>query len=192
MNYINIYNKIVEYRQSNLPENSYTENHHIIPKCLGGDNSKENLVTVSTKEHYILHHLLIKIYPENTSISKAFKMLRNRLNVDRTNNPYSCIRKCEYIMHSEEARQKISKYHKGKIPWNKNIKFSDITKQKMSESHIGKTSARKGVILSDETKRKMSESNKNKIWVNNGIITKFVNFDNIPEGFVRGRIKKTH
>ena len=36
------------------------ENHHIIPKSLGGDNSKDNLVRLLPREHFICHILLTK------------------------------------------------------------------------------------------------------------------------------------
>ena len=43
MRYEYIYNQITE-RAKNRVLVGYNEKHHIIPKCLGGDNSKENLV----------------------------------------------------------------------------------------------------------------------------------------------------
>lgn len=43
---------------------------------------------------------------------------------------------------------------------------------------------------SSETKRKLSEASKDRIWINNGIVNKLVKIDSdIPEGFVRGRLK---
>jgi hypothetical protein len=40
----------------------YVERHHIVPKCLKGDNSKENLIYLTAKEHFVAHLLLWKIY----------------------------------------------------------------------------------------------------------------------------------
>lgn len=39
----------------------YHEKHHIIPKSLGGDNSKSNLVKLTAREHLICHLLLTKM-----------------------------------------------------------------------------------------------------------------------------------
>lgn len=39
----------------------YTEGHHIILKCLGGSNSKSNLVRLTAREHFICHRLLVKM-----------------------------------------------------------------------------------------------------------------------------------
>lgn len=61
MNYLKIYNKIINYRLENKYV-GYTECHHILPKSLGGTNDKENLVNLSAREHFICHLLLTKIY----------------------------------------------------------------------------------------------------------------------------------
>lgn len=39
----------------------YCERHHIIPKSLGGNDLKENLVKLTPKEHHTVHHLLTKM-----------------------------------------------------------------------------------------------------------------------------------
>ncbi len=36
----------------------YTEVHHIVPRCIGGDNSKSNLVRLTPEEHFVAHQLL--------------------------------------------------------------------------------------------------------------------------------------
>jgi hypothetical protein len=73
MNYQKLYNQIIENRKQNpLPNNEYGEVHHVIPKSLGGDNEKENLVKLSAREHFICHYLLTKMY-ENDTIS-LYKM----------------------------------------------------------------------------------------------------------------------
>ena len=43
-------------------KNDYYELHHIIPKCLGGTNSADNLVLLTAREHYIAHLLLYAYY----------------------------------------------------------------------------------------------------------------------------------
>lgn len=56
----------------------YTEKHHIIPRCLGGDNSKENLVLLTAREHFIAHALLAKIY-ENSEVSYKLSAAFNKM-----------------------------------------------------------------------------------------------------------------
>lgn len=54
---------------------------------------------------------------------------------------------------TDEFRQKISKLHKGKIPWNKGIPISEELKQKLLATHLGKKH-------SEETRKKMSVARK--------------------------------
>lgn len=56
--YNNIINKAASRK---LPGGTYKERHHIIPRCLGGDNSKSNLVDLTAREHFICHWLLTKM-----------------------------------------------------------------------------------------------------------------------------------
>ena len=35
----------------------YYENHHIIPKCLGGSDKNENRVLLTAREHFVCHKL---------------------------------------------------------------------------------------------------------------------------------------
>ena len=48
---------IIAAQSQNRKKNNgvYYENHHILPKSLGGDNSKDNLVNLTAREHFICH-----------------------------------------------------------------------------------------------------------------------------------------
>jgi hypothetical protein len=48
-----------------------TERHHIIPRALGGDNSPENLVRLTFREHFLAHWCLTKF----TTGNDRYKML---------------------------------------------------------------------------------------------------------------------
>ena len=62
MNYANHYNKLITHAISRTDVLKYTEKHHAIPKSLGGENTGENIVPLTPKEHFIAHLLLAKIY----------------------------------------------------------------------------------------------------------------------------------
>ena len=64
MNYKKIYDDLILQAKINIP-NGYTEVHHIIPKSLGGNNLKDNLIRLSPRQHYIAHLLLYKIHKGN-------------------------------------------------------------------------------------------------------------------------------
>lgn len=75
MEYSKVYNKIVargKERGNNKKKlEGYYEAHHILPKCLGGVDSKENLVLLTAKEHFICHLLLEKMYPNEKGLALA-------------------------------------------------------------------------------------------------------------------------
>ena len=74
MHYFSRYTKIIEYFKHNFHE-GYNEKHHIIPKCLGGDNSENNLVELTAREHFLCHMLLCEIYPNENKLKHALFLM---------------------------------------------------------------------------------------------------------------------
>jgi hypothetical protein len=154
MNYIKIYDNIIFaakiQNRTKLRKNQkgyiYYENHHIVPKCLGGNDDEENLVLLTAREHFVCHKLLTYIHKNNRKIACAFHKMT-------FGNSNKCIKKSydykyarELFMTvpvSEETRQKQSKSHKGK-------KFSKEHKHNLSIS-VKKT---KDNASDDEKKRR--------------------------------------
>ena len=64
----------------------YYENHHIIPRSLGGDDAKENLVLLTMKEHYICHLLLTKMQITNENRFKMQSAFRRFCYGDENNS----------------------------------------------------------------------------------------------------------
>ena len=69
MNYQKIYDCIILNAKCKKYDD-YIERHHILPKCLGGNNSSKNIIKFSAREHYICHWLLTKIYKDTPQYSK--------------------------------------------------------------------------------------------------------------------------
>lgn len=70
-----IYIEIIERsRTREIPK--YKERHHIIPICLGGNNSKDNLAYITPRKHFICHWLLVKMYPRNNRLKHALAMIQ--------------------------------------------------------------------------------------------------------------------
>ncbi|AUM58670.1 putative homing endonuclease [Plesiomonas phage phiP4-7] len=61
MNYQAIYSDLIAKRKSKKPR-GYSEKHHIIPRCLGGSDDRNNLVMLTAREHFIAHRLLAKVH----------------------------------------------------------------------------------------------------------------------------------
>lgn len=49
----------------------YYENHHIIPRSLGGTDTPENLVLLTSREHYFCHRLLTRM-TDGRNLSKMY------------------------------------------------------------------------------------------------------------------------
>jgi hypothetical protein len=158
VDYSKLYNKIIENAKNknrSKKDNIYYEKHHIIPKCSGGLNNSDNLVLLTAREHFLVHWILYRIYPENRSIIVAFKAMFAK---GRSNNRYTpSSRVFEESRKAFSDSQKGNKNHRFGIThtFNKGKKHTEEFKKRQSEIHKGKK-------FSDETKKKMSESNKGK------------------------------
>jgi hypothetical protein len=71
-----------------------SECHHVIPRCIGGDDDEKNLVYLTPEEHYVAHQLLIKIYPNSPKLVYAAWMMRtSSTNQSRNNKTYGWIKR---------------------------------------------------------------------------------------------------
>ena len=70
MNYQKIYTNLIDRAVSRISE-GYVEKHHIVPRCLGGTDTKENIVNLYPEEHYLAHLLLCKVNKGNQKLLYA-------------------------------------------------------------------------------------------------------------------------
>jgi len=185
MNHLKIYENII-YKakiqsRKKLRKNQegyiYYEKHHIMPRCLGGKDEKENLVLLTAREHYICHKLLTYIYPNEYKLSVAFHYMTHNKKYNNyiSSKDYVYAKELAAIFfsyipnvwkgrkHSDETKKKmkeswknrrinkpVSEETKIKIGLkSKGRKLSEETKEKIRKSQLGK-------IISDETKKKIS------------------------------------
>lgn len=160
-----------------LPGNSYTENHHVLPKCIVGNNKM--FVCLKPEEHFVAHQLLVKMYPGcRKLIYAAHMMVTGSRKHQRSNNKrYAWLRKqaseasigpnnhMYNKKHTAESNKKNSESHKGKVPWNKGIKTGipspkrGIKRPELSLRNVGNT-WKKGVVDTVETTQRRSEAAK--------------------------------
>jgi len=171
--YTTWYYNIITSGQQRTELTGYSERHHIIPKSLGGDNLKSNIVRLTAREHFLCHWLLTKmVYKEQQiKMDRAFwRMLINGADFQKRYKPnsrtYESLRK-KYgtlrkgIITSETIKEKISKANKGKTAWNKGIPRT--AEEKLLISHRRKDTAaligawNQGKSHSSETLFKMTE-----------------------------------
>jgi hypothetical protein len=75
MEYKKIHDRIIANALARSKLEGYSEKHHILPKCMGGSDLKSNLVYLTAKEHFIVHALLSRIYPDNNKLQFAFYLM---------------------------------------------------------------------------------------------------------------------
>ena len=121
--YTRWYNQIIEQAKVRiLPRDVYVEKHHIVPQSPGGNNSIDNLVRLTAREHFVCHWLLTKM------VSGA----------DQQKMAYACKR----MMHSKNSKQdryQITSrvYENLKTQLNvmlKNRQFTNAWKEKLKQA----------------------------------------------------------
>lgn len=148
------------------------ENHHIIPKSLGGPNKKENITNVTAREHFICHWLLTKIHPTGDAhwkmlnairIMRAENAAQTRYHTKITSRVYAKLKEEYAVLNSKarkgsgngmfgkkqtvEAKRKISEANSGRVQ-------PEHEKQKQIAAITGRTRN----PFSDEWKEKMAEA----------------------------------
>ena len=138
MNYLNVYNSIIEKSKYRIHD-QYTEKHHIIPRCLGG-NDKDNIAILTYREHFICHWLLCKIYSDNFKLKAAFaKMLEANKNNKRIVSSYmfEAVKRNLKDMQYPWLKNK-EPWNKGKkgvqVAWNKGLKTGPATEERKNKS----------------------------------------------------------
>jgi hypothetical protein len=113
----------------------YYENHHIIPKSLGGSDEQENMILLTAREHFICHWLLYKFSEgiNKNKMARAWFMMCNTKNENQE----------RYIPSSHV-------YEAARIAYI-SAGVSDITRKKQSLAQIGKT-------IPTKTRQKISQT----------------------------------
>ena len=133
----------------------YVEEHHVVPKSLGGNNKSANLVDMPAKWHFVCHLLLVKAVREEHRIPMQhalFRMMTPKKGRIWTAGQYEMARR-----HHAEA---TSKRMKGRV-------VSLETRAKMSASLKGRkptmTADRMSAIGAQNKGKKYSEEHKKNI-----------------------------
>jgi hypothetical protein len=184
MDYCKIYTNLIEKgRNRVLPNGVYKERHHIIPRCMGGNDNKNNLVYLTWLEHLTAHNLLVKMFPDIPCLVYAARsMIRAKDGRILNRKEAAWIRERWSKMTSErmsgriisdetkikmsQAKANISDKTRSKMSESAKSRIrnplSEKTKLKISESLKGRQSGMKGKTFSEESRSKISENLKGK------------------------------
>ena len=87
--YTTLYYRIIKNARSNKKiVGDGNQIHHIVPRCLGGTDSSDNLVVCTLKQHRICHKILIKMTEGKSKwkMMHAYKLFNK--NYDLTGSPF--------------------------------------------------------------------------------------------------------
>lgn len=103
--YFKYYSRIISRAKNRELIDCYVERHHIIPRCMGGNDSPDNIVSLTPEEHFVCHQLLIKMYPDNPKLVYAANMMTvGNKNVHRINNKkYGWLKRKFVIINSQNC-----------------------------------------------------------------------------------------
>ena len=126
-------------RRQNKKHGSYYEEHHIVPKSLGGTNDRTNLAMLTAREHFICHWLLVKIYPKGSDarhkmLNALWRMHGNKVTMHRYINSraYEYLRTefAKYISSQMAERQTGNKNSQYGTKWYTNSEDGSSIKSK--------------------------------------------------------------
>jgi hypothetical protein len=144
MNYEAIYNNIISIAtHRECSSLTYYEKHHIIPKCLGGNNNASNIIKLTAKEHFICHRLLFRFKIGAEKVKMGYALHRMMFPNNSSQNERKITSRTYQILkviysfirgplhhwygknHSNESRMLCSISKKGELnpmygkkPWN--------------------------------------------------------------------------
>lgn len=165
MNYRRIYDSLI-IRGLNRPRENgvYYERHHILPRCMGGGNNKENLVYLTAREHFVVHQLLVKIYPKVHELVFAVHMMTVDNGGGRINNREYDWLKTRYSKAtsdkfkgrkvSEETRKRMSEA--AKLRMNRPEEKERVSRQNTGRKHTEESKMKIG--LSSKSRKRSEES----------------------------------
>ena len=155
-------------------------NHHILPKCMNGSNKKTNLIQLGIEDHYTAHQVLANCFPDGhlfrsynngacqlifNSATNALQQIYGSVFYENLSEFWKAASialrdaprgKNNYMFgktHTDEAKLKISKTHKGR-------KLPEYRVQQLKEQSKGERNPMYGTtrITTPETRLKIGQS----------------------------------
>lgn len=210
MNYEKMYNMFIQNRMLRSDRDGYVEEHHIVPRSMGGTDDPDNLIWLTARDHYFAHRLLAKFAGPKMKIaltwfinganvwkcgrtppSRVIASIREEANVSRAQA--LCGRE-----FTDQHRQNLSASKKGVVPWNKGLSQDDprvaenVRRMTETKRSNPKPSWNKGLsgddYLTHYVDKPKPPSMTGRVWINNGTQQrKIQSTDVIPDGWSRGR-----
>jgi NUMOD3 motif len=152
MDYNLLYERLIMHARLHPPID-YSEEHHIIPRCIGGSDDKCNIVSLTARQHFVAHLILAKIFrgAYGGKLVAAIRLMSG--NRRYTSRRYAWVKRLS--SETQTITNAGNKYNMGK--------------RRSLETRLRISRALKGLKRSDETKRRIGLSSKGRVNYNKGI-----------------------
>jgi hypothetical protein len=189
--WVRVYCQLMMHRIKTPPA-GYSEQHHILPKSMGGSNNASNLVRLTGREHFVAHLLLARIYggkmwaavlrmkggKSSYVNSRLYDRARQRWAQWSSENqrgknhwaygkpsPHKGVKKPEFsgINHPNFGKKLTTDRIDALVNANTGKKRSTATRQKISAAQLGDKNHRYGKETSPEVKAVLSQKMKERI-----------------------------
>ena len=187
MNYFEIYNSLIESRKFRvLDQNQYYEDHHILPRCMKGSSKKENIISLTPKEHFIAHMLLFRFTTGKDKVKMGYALhmlsvinehqekryINSRIYSNLKSRIYKEIRGINHPSFGKKMSNKFREKMRqtqlgdtnsmyGKIPWNKGkTKETNLLVKMISEKISGRKVPPEKTRLGIKNKKEISKESR--------------------------------
>jgi hypothetical protein len=172
MNYERVYKELISQAVQRATVDGYKEQHHIVPKSLGGLDDNSNLVALTAREHFVAHCLLAFIHGGTQWCAITYMKSRGKCFNSRL---YEIARfKSAKELGLMRKGKALSKEHRERIGFamsktRKGVSLSEAHRKALSISVSASTKGKakpllKGKPISNERKIRISASLKGKQW----------------------------
>ena len=181
MNYMKHYqNLLLRHGLESKPLKGYYERHHVLPKCLGGKDTSDNLVYLSARCHLLAHWLLMKAFPEEKGLKLAYATMCSRDGVKLTPVMYQSAKEAVSDGNSMLARAVVTPL--GEFPTVAAAAAAHgVSKVIISKKAGSKSILPQGYFWKDHVVVGDVADGRNAHHLRKGVITPFGNFESTRE-----------
>lgn len=139
MDYQLIYDNIIKTAKSlkrKKHQGVYYEEHHILPRCMGGGEELENRVLLTAREHFMCHKILCKLHPGHYGLLQGFGCMHRH----KTAKKYLTARQYEESLRAHREANKATKDRESGYHYNDGVgKLTQQQKQEIYDVFTGST-----------------------------------------------------
>jgi hypothetical protein len=171
---------IDKYGTVSKPLGGYHERHHILPKCMGGKDTYDNLMYLTARCHLLAHWLLMKAFPEVKCLKIAYATMCTRDGIRLSPTMYQIAKEAVSGDNSMLARAVVTPL--GPFPTVAAAAMAHGVSKAIISKKAGSASIlHKGYYWVDHIVKGDAADGRNAHHLRKGVITPFGNFESTRE-----------